>query len=945
MKKIILILMIFFGISTYLFANERDDLAYLDELYSQKKFSLAIEESNRFVSTYPESRNIAKILERLAKTYFLNDDYKNTIRVFKMYLENGKITNVNEVNYYLMRSYASIGDKKESDYYLLLIDRNNDYYARGLYEVGMEYVEREDYVNAQKKLNEVVMMGARYKTDALLGLALMSYNNKQYSNALVYLDQLGTIRSSDKNYIIVNYLYGSIYSRSNNLADAITRFKNVVSRDSTSSYGKRSLTSLIDAYIKTGNDKEVEELLGNVKNTKDKDEISIVLGDSYADKGNYSKAVEYYGKVIDTKNLQAIYGMGYSYYKLGRNQDAQRYFERLNNTSYYSKALFYIFSTDYKLKNYKKILNNRNIPNKVKISKSDSDNIKEIIANAAYELGDFNLAINYYKDIYTKTQSKENLYKIIVATAKNNDVAGLEKAFNEFNKAYPDDTVYKQRNYNAMGSTYYNKNRIDDAINVYKKYLNGNKDKKMLSNLIAMLLNGKKYNELLVYLDMDDDTLDNRYLKGIANIGIADYQKADKIFGDLLKNSGIAAELAIKVKFNQVRNYFLWGKYQEAINIGEEYLTIENAPDKEEIIDKIGVSYFRLDNFAKSREIYEKLLSYEKSAEYAMFQIAEGYYGEKKLQEAREAYKAVYDKYPDGGYSEQAYYWYLNTLANMGDMGAFNNESGLFLEKYPKSQLKDNVLMLSGAVYEYLKNNDKAIEYYENLYNTSKTANIKNNAAERILEILLINEQLDRAKKFVEKLPNDEMKTYYVSMIYARENNSEAAFKEHEKLKNSKKYGDYGYLNIGTYYFVKKNYENARQNYQKALDFENSKYKDLAMYQMAACDEFENKFEDAFRGYSKCYMLYIGNYSQVAKIKAGQMAEKIGKEAEARNIYKELYQLGEEINKKEYKEFVLERMVYYSAKSNLKDDAKKYIGELEKINKELALKCSEYLKN
>jgi tetratricopeptide (TPR) repeat protein len=924
-----------------IFPGERDDINYLDQLYQQKKLSLAIEESNNFIEKYPKSRYMERVADRLAKTYFLQEDYANAVRFFEKSLSVSKSKNNDETKYYLMRAYAALGNERESDSYQLGLSRSGEYYQRALYETGMEYIARENYKAAAKKLDELVLLGGRYKDDALLGLALMDYNSKNYDKAASYLNQMSAVRQGDKNFSVVNYLLGSIYAKSDRKAEAMERFKSVTEKDTTSTYGRRSIASLAELYMGAGRTADVEKLLALVSDPGDKNDIYVMLGDSSADAGDYARAIDYYGKCTDTQNLQAAYGLGYSHYRLGQLPEAQKQFAKLVNTPYYARALFYIFSIDYRLKNYKKIIADRNTLSKVKLSKEDADNIREIIANAAYETGDLTLANTYYREIYGKEQSAENLYKIIVVAAKNNDIPSLEKAFADYVKAWPDDATYRTRIYNAMGTAYYEKNRINDAIEVYKKFLEKGKDQTILDNLTAMLLNTRRYKELLTYLEKSEKTPGNAYLKGIALMGMGDYEKAQAEFAGVQKSESADSELKARAGLGIVRNDFLWGRYNETIKAGEAYLAQGNVPDREEVLDKIGISWFRLDNYGKSRETYVKLAENPQYAEYAKFQIAECYYGEKKLQEARESYKAVYDQYPNGEYSEKAYYWYLNTLANMGDMTTYNEAKGLFLEKYPKSQMKDNILMLSGAVYESLKDTEKAVEYYQNLYDSSKNDNIRNNAAERVLEILLLNNNVPEAKKFVVKIPDSEMKTYYYSIIAEKEGREDEALQEYEKLKTSSKYADYAYLNMGTYYFSKKDFAKARENYQKSLDLDKSKYKDLATFQLAACDEVEGKWEEAYRGYTRCYVLYQEKYYQVAKIKAGQMAEKTGKLQEAINIYKELYQMGDALN---YKAFVTERMVYYSIKSNRKEEARKYNTELAKLNKELADQYSEVIK-
>ena len=165
--------------------------------------------------------------------------------------------------------------------------------------------------------------------------------------------------------------------------------------------------------------------------------------------------------------------------------------------------------------------------------------------------------------------------------------------------------------------------------------------------------------------------------------------------------------------------------------------------------------------------------------------------------------------------------------------------------------------------------------------------------------------------------------------------------KEYEKLLESSRYKDYACVNIASKLFTEKNYKKAREYYEQVNNMENSIYKDLVLFQIASIDEIEKKNEEALRGYTKGYVMYNGKYSQVSKLKAAQLTEKMGKEKDAKVLYKELYDLDKKLI---YKEFVLEKMIYFALKDENKTDGKKYYLELKAINPKKAEKYADFFK-
>ena len=56
MKKRYFLIALIFSLGISVIASEKEDLAFVDELYKQKKFDMAIVESKSFLDKYPTSK-------------------------------------------------------------------------------------------------------------------------------------------------------------------------------------------------------------------------------------------------------------------------------------------------------------------------------------------------------------------------------------------------------------------------------------------------------------------------------------------------------------------------------------------------------------------------------------------------------------------------------------------------------------------------------------------------------------------------------------------------------------------------------------------------------------------------------------------------------------------------------------------------------------------------
>ena len=73
------------------YGNMKEDIAFLNELYKQERYDMAVSESEKFILNYPDSKYNKNICERMAKVYFIQKDYKKSEIYFQKFLTEYKL--------------------------------------------------------------------------------------------------------------------------------------------------------------------------------------------------------------------------------------------------------------------------------------------------------------------------------------------------------------------------------------------------------------------------------------------------------------------------------------------------------------------------------------------------------------------------------------------------------------------------------------------------------------------------------------------------------------------------------------------------------------------------------------------------------------------------------------------------------------------------------------
>ena len=920
-----------------IFAGESEDFKAVDNLYKERNFKAALVESEKFLQKYPESKHQKSMRDKVAKIYFLEKNYKKAEEIFKrLYTIEEKQSQKDEYASYLARANALLNNSDSAMFYVREI-KDKKIFQKTFFAVAQNFLAKENNEAAQKAYKEIIDNKYENYKESMMGLGIVYYNLKDYDKAIYWLSEFSKAVPNE-NKEMVSYLRASAIYRKGSTDEAIKYFEKLANMTPASEYSRKAALYLIEIHSNRKDEAKVSFYLEKLKGTKEYNTAMTMIGDLYVTKGNYEKALDYYNQSNDKNNPKLIYGEAYSLYKNGKYEEALKKFESLKNSDYYNQSIYHIFAINYKLKNFDEIIRNREIIRKVVVSQVDTDNIIRIIANSAYQVGNYKLAKDYYGRLFAVSPDKENLFRVILLDSQMLDMEDLRIRFNPYNELYSNDTEFKKDVYLYTGDAYYKAGNPERAEQIYKTYLNQYTNIEVISSLLSTLLEQKKYDEMEQYLSLVQDESSVNYLKGIAAIGLGKYNEAEAEFQKVLASGD--QSLSTKVYLNRVRNYFLAERYNEAVQAGEQYLS-KLSPDKEkaiysEMLDKIGLSYFRLGKYDQARSYYSKIASMKGYEVYGKFQIADSYYNEKNYEKAASLYKEVYNNYGETFYGEQAYYKYIMTLSLTGNTDAFEREKNNFMKVYPNSNLRGTITNLTTNMYIESGDTDKAIESLNNSSANTSDTSVKENNTTKIITLKLQKKDYKDIEKYIAELPIEEERTYYTAQYYAVKKDPKV-LKEYETLLQYDKYKAFASKGLGDYYFDKKDLSKAKKYYGTYTTV-NKNPDEYILYRLGQANEKENNLKMALTDYKAVYSKN-GKLANDAMLRAAEIYDKQENVAEAEKLFTKLYAVK---NNKDLKAYSIEKLIYYKLVKNNTKEAKKLYDELKKLDAKRAEKFKAY---
>jgi len=469
------------------FAGESEDFKTVDNLYKERNFKAALLESEKFLQKYPESKHQKSMRDKVAKIYFLEKDYKKAEEIFKkLFTLEEKQSQKDEYASYLARANALLNNSDSAMFYVREI-KDKKTFQKTFFAVAQNFLAKENNEAALKAYKEIIDNKYENYKESMMGLGIVYYNLKDYDKAIYWLSEFSK-ELPKENKEMVSYLRASALYRKGNTDEAISRFEGLANVSPSTEYSRKAALYLIEIYSNRKDEAKVNFYLERIKGTKEYNTAMSMIGDLYVTKENYDKALDYYGQSNDKNNPKLIYGEAYSLYKNGKYEEALKKFQSLKNSDYYNQSIYHIFAINYKLKNFDEIIRDREIIRKVVVSQVDTDNIIRIIANSAYQVGNYKLAKDYYGRLFAVSPDKENLFRVILLDSQMLDMEDLRIRFNQYNELYSNDTEFKKDVYLYTGDAYYKAGDIERAEQIYKTYLNQYTNTEVISSLIKNMV-------------------------------------------------------------------------------------------------------------------------------------------------------------------------------------------------------------------------------------------------------------------------------------------------------------------------------------------------------------------------------------------------------------------------------------------------------------------------
>ena len=966
MKKKILIMSLLLVIGVQTLASARDDMKYIDKLYKAKEYDLATDELKSFVEKYPKSSYRKVALDRLSKTLYLKKEYKDSITYFKEYLtlEKLKDKEIEEAHYYLARNNIFLKNYNEGKAEINKIPKESPKRDDALYHLGVSYYEDQNYEEAKKIFKGLVNSATRSK-DSLLYLALSTYSNKEYTESSTYLDDYLKSPEKGKNIELANYIYGMNQYKLGNNEEAIKRLTNVETNYPKSKYIGEIRLSLLDIYLSDENLVKVDEYYSKIVDKKRKDKANTLLGNYYFANKNYENSYSYYKKIKDLKDPKTIYGLGYSMYKIGEEyklkneklesniitkedkekaklfEESRKYFEKLKGTSFNSEGIYYLAFIEFKNKNYSQVIKELKGYDESKMKREYINNIDIFLGKSYYEMKDYKKARNYYERTYKRTQSKSDLYQLILTDSKIGDAESIKREFEEYKRKFPTDEEYRQKIYLLVGNTMYQNKDLEGAKSIYKEYLKDSEDPKISENYITILMIGGNYKELTTYLGQKPQTAENRYLMGVAFLGMTEYDKATKQFESVINGSDSTEAQKEKANYNLVKTNFSSKNYIETIKGAKKYLATENYKKyRLQVLDLEGLANFRLEKYDRAREIFKELGKNPKYKDYSEFQIAESYYNQGEYDKASKIYEDLYTKNKKGPYAMRSLYWNINILNFQNQYKKVIDKSKMFNIEYPKSSYLTDVNFYMANAYFELNDTNNAAKTYIEVYQKTSDENIKAKTARELTSLYYNAGDYKNANIWKDRIKDPNEKAYLSALIYEKQGKRDLAIAEYKKLIETKEYGSRANYNLATTYYKEKNYDEAKKYYENILKIENGQYKDTATYQIGQIYLSKKDYSKALRNFMRIELLYEkSNLREPAKLKIATIYEAQKEKEKAQKTYEEFYKT---YPNSKYKGLVLEKLLVININDENLEGAKKYYNELLSVNNKVAKKYESY---
>lgn len=601
--------------------------------------------------------------------------------------------------------------------------------------------------------------------------ALTLYNNKQYQAAQSMFDKVKDATNNEQLEADCTYYYANCAVRLNQInADAL--IEDFVEKYPTSTKRNSAFMDVADYYFDNGKYSYARKWYDKVEerniDRSERDKFSFNYGYSLYSTKDQTEALKYLNRVVNSKEYgsQAKYYIGFMAYEGDDYDRANQYFEQVSdNEKYKEKLSYYQADLNFKLGKFEKAIELAQAQMK-KSNPSEKSELSKIIGESYFNLQKYKEAIPYLT-AYNGVKGKWNntdYYQLGYAYYKQND---FEKAISEFNKIVGGDNSVAQNAYYHLGESYVNLDKKQEALNAFRnasqmdydlkiqedawlnyakisyeignpyqsvpqvltgylnKYPQTSNKAEIETLLIDSYITSKNYKEALKLLE-GKNSFENKvafqkvaFYRGVEFYNDGDYKAAKALFERAIKEPRDPKFTARATFWNAESDYNLTD-FDEALIGFRQFKQNNEAAKTPEIANidyNLGYTYFKLKNYPKAVEHFKAYINQEKEDKLrlndAYLRLGDSYFVSSDYKDAITAYdKAIALKQIETDYAD------FQKSMSYGYIGQGNTKIKAlndFINKYPKSALRDDAMYEVANSYVKSNENNKAIAMYDRL--------------------------------------------------------------------------------------------------------------------------------------------------------------------------------------------------------------------------------------
>ncbi len=600
--------------------------------------------------------------------------------------------------------------------------------------------------------------------------ALALYHNKQYQAAQTLFNKVRSSTNDTETEANSAYYVANAAVRLNQLgADRL--MEDFVTRYPTSTKRNSAFLDVADYYFENGKYPYALKWYNKVDQSamarKDLERFNFSMGYALYASKKPEQAERYLNKVANTPTYgsQAKYYLGFIAYQEDDYEEASARFDQITDQDVLDEKLSY-FQADmnFKLGNFEEAI----ALAKKQLPKSDRKEISElnkIIGESYFNMEQYAEAIPYLEQYKGKRGRWNNtdFYLLGYCYYKQTDYAN---AILQFNKIIGGANSVSQNAYYHLAECYLKLNKKQEALNAFrnasqmdfsneiqkdaylnyarlsyeignayepvsevlakylKKYPGDDYAKELQELLVDSYITSKNFKGALVLLEENRNYASKAtyqkvaFYRGVEVFLETDYSEAVEVFSKAIDNAADAVFTA-RSQYWKAESQYLLNRFDEAL-VGfiqfQQNSASNSTPEYSELDYNLGYTYFKLKDYNTATTYFKKFSKKDRSSamvQNSLVRLGDCYFVTSKYQPAIEAYNTYIER--NGAERDYAAFQKAISYGFVGQNTTKLKELKGFVNSYPNSTLKDDVLFELGNSYVKDNKEQEGLDVYDQL--------------------------------------------------------------------------------------------------------------------------------------------------------------------------------------------------------------------------------------